>query len=680
MATANSTLNIAELDFDSIKYNFKQYLKGQEKFSDYDFDGSVISNVLDILAYNTHYNAYYLNMVANEMFLDTAVKRGSVISHAKLLNYVPTSAQAPNAKIDIKFNGTVSPTFTIPKYTKFYSTAIDNVNYSFVTLESVSITTANNSAQFYSVPIYQGQPVRYTFNVSLIQNPTLLFKIPDGDVDLSTLSVLVYQNQSSTTFDVYSLSSTHLTLNKDSQVYFVQESLDGYYEIYFGDGILGKTLVQDSVVVVEYLSTKATLSNGVAKFTLMDSIGTYSGVVITTAQAAIGGTDKESISSIKFNAPKAYTAQNRAVTKNDYIQLLENNSAIIPIEAVNVWGGEESVPPQYGKMFICIKPKGGYSITVSQKYRLINEVIKPFSIITVIPEIVDVDYTFIKIQANVMYDKSITSFTSTSLINLITLQIISFCNLTLNAFDSIFILPDLITSIKNSDKSIITSESLIQLQKRFLPIFGSNNTKNLAFETPIKKSSLTSEFFDFIDTNSSIIISDVKIEETPITFNIIESISIITSGAGYTESPTVTIYGDGSGATAVAEVINGTIKSITVLNQGSGYTQAVIIISGGGGSGATAVPLLSGNIGTLRSYYYLNGIKTILSNDIGTINYSSGNVSLTNFNPYAINNVFGYMSITITPESSIFYSTKDKIISLDILDNSAINVNVETKK
>jgi hypothetical protein len=679
MATANSSLNIAELDFDQIKYNFKQYLKGQDKFNDYDFEGSVISQVLDILAYNTHYNAYYLNMVANEMFLDTSVKRGSVISHAKLLNYTPSSPRAATAVINVKFNGTTSPNFTIPKYTKFYSHAIDNVNYPFVTLEEVTVTTVNNSAQFNGVKIYQGQPVRYTYQVNTIQNPSLTFTLPDSDVDTTTLSVLVYDSSQSTTFNKFELSTSHLLLDNTTQVYFLQESLDGKYQIYFGDGILGKTLTTGNVITVEYLTTKGSAPNGAYKFTLMDKIGTYSGTIIEATQVATGGLEKESISSIKYAAHKAYASQNRAVTKSDYLELLKRDNQIVPIQAVNVWGGEEMDHPQYGKMFICIKPVGGYSITASQKYRLINEYIKPFGVITVTPEIVDIDYTFIKIASNILFNKNQSIFDSVALKNLLKLSILSFCEKTLNTFDSSFILPDLITTIKNTDKSIITSESTISLQKRFLPIFNTTNSFTLDFSTAIKKGSLTSGFFDIVDLVSNNIIKNVLIEESPTTYNVIESIEIVTEGSGFTSVPTITIYGDGTGATAIAEVTNGKLTNIKVINPGKNYTQAVVAVSGGGGSGALLVPQFSGNVVTLRSFYYNNGIKIISQENIGEINYATGIVKINNFTPYQINNLLGYMSITIIPESTIFYSTKDKIITLDMMDDSAIVLNVQAK-
>ena len=677
MASANSSVNIAELDFDAIKNNFKDYLRGQDKFYDYDFESSVISTVLDLLAYNTHYNAYYLNMVANESFLDTAVKRSSTVSHAKLLNYTPSSRRAAKASLNIKFNGVSASDVNIPKYTKFYSQAIDNTNYPFVTLDAITTTTSNGVAQFYSIPVYQGQPVRYTFDVNMMQNPTSTFTIPDADVDTTTLTVLVYNNAQSTVFNKFELASSHLTLDNTTQVYFLQEALNGNFEIYFGDGVLGKALTTGNVITVEYLTTKGDASNGAYKFTLMDNVAGESNKIDAT-EVAYGGQERESIQSIKFSAPKAYASQNRAVTKSDYLELLKRDNPILPIQAVNVWGGEDMTPKQFGKMFICIKPNGGYSLSASQKYRLLNEYIKPFSVITITPEIVDVDYTFIKLSSNIYFDRNRSIFDAVQLSSLLKLSMLDFCNRTLNTFDSVFILPDLITTIKSIDASIITCESTVSLQKRFLPIFNTINTHTFKFESAIAKGSLDSDYFDYLDTNGNII-QNVRIEESPAVFNVIESIQIISGGSGYTSIPSITIYGDGTGAIATAEVVNGVITAVTITTAGLNYTQAVVVVSGGGGTGASLIPILSGNIIKLRAYYYINNVKTILLDDVGTINYSTGVVSLSKFNPYNINNLLGQFSITVTPESTIISSTQDKIITLDIMDNTSITINIKPK-
>lgn len=677
MASANSSVNIAELDFDAIKNNFKDYLRGQDKFFDYDFESSVISTVLDLLAYNTHYNAYYLNMVANESFLDTAIKRSSTVSHAKLLNYTPSSRRAAKALLNIKFNNVTTSEVIIPKYTKFYSQAIDNTNYSFVTLDAITTTANNGVAQFYNIPIYQGQPVRYTFDVNTMQNPTSMYTIPDSDVDTTTLTVLVYDNTQSTVFNKFELASSYLTLNNTTQVYFLQEALNGNFEIYFGDGVLGKALTTGNVITIEYLTTKGDVSNGAYKFILMDNIAGESNKIDVTEVAA-NGQERESIQSIKFSAPKAYASQNRAVSKSDYLELLKRDNPILPISAVNVWGGEDITPPQYGKLFICIKPNNGYNLTATQKYRLINEFIKPYSIITIIPEIVDVDYTFVKILTNIYFDGNKSIFDSVQLASIIKLSILDFANKTLNAFDSTFVLPDLITSIKDTDVSIITCDSTISLQKKILPIVKNINSAKLNFETPLKKGTLDSDYFGYLDTAGNVI-TNVKIEEFPTVYNTVESIQIISGGSGYTSTPTITIYGDGTGAIATAEVISGTIKSVKIVSNGQNYTQAIAVVTGGGGIGASIIPILSGDTIPLRTYYYNNGIKTILQTNIGNINYSTGTVTLENFNPYYINTGLGEFSITVTPESTLFSSTRDKMLTLDIMDNSSITINIKSK-
>jgi hypothetical protein len=309
---------------------------------------------------------------------------------------------------------------------------------------------------------------------------------------------------------------------------------------------------------------------------------------------------------------------------------------------------------------------------------LINEYIKPFSIITAIPEIVDVDYTFIRINTNVFFDKQKSIYDPYQILSLIKLSIMDFCNTSLNTFDSVFILADLITKIKNTDAAIITSESTISLEKRFIPIFGTDNSYTFNFEVPLKKGTLDSGYFDCIALNGSLY-ENAKIEESPSVFNTLESIQIINGGSGFSSIPTITIYGDGTGATATADVTNSTITSVNITSAGLNYTQAVVVVSGGGGTGAVIVPNLTGNTVKLRSYYYVNNVKTVIQDNIGQINYSKGTVTLNNFNAYNINNLLGYFPIMVTPESTIFSSTKDKIITLDIMDDTSIITNIQSK-
>ena len=678
--TANTNIDISNLDFDSIKSAFKNYLKAQPTFTDYNFEGSGLSTLLNILAYNTHYNAYYLNTIANEMFLDSSVKRSSVISHAKLLNYTPKSIVASKALINIKVSG-ISDTssLTIPKNTLFYSESIDSVNYSFITTEDYTASVVNNIANFYNISIIQGTKTTYSYNVN--ENVSQTYKIPDKNIDTSTIKVYVKENSGSTNVEPYNKATDILMLNDTSLVYFLQEALDEYYEIYFGDGILGKSLTSGNIILVEYISTKGIDAVGASKFTLMNSLGNYN-VVVTTVDNATGASAKESIESIKYNAPKTYSSHGRAVTKDDYINILENSTAIINIESVNVWGGEDNIPPSLGKLFIAIKPSGGYSITASQKDRLIHDVIKPISVVSVQPEIVDVDYTYIKLNLDLVIDKSKTLLPFSTIAINTKNTLLNIASIELNKFNSVFILPDFIYEAKQSNKSIVSIDYKLYISKKVTPILNSANILELNFNTPLKKNFekgvLTSTAFSYVEPSSGYIYNGVKLEAIPLIFNTIESIQVSNSGSGYSSIPTITIYGDGKGAEATVEIVNNRVKSITVINSGSGYTQAIAIITGGGGKGATALINLSGNIIKLRSYYYTNNIKTILQDEVGYINTLNGFISITNFTPYDIDNPLGIFEIIVEPDTTIIKSERDKIITIDNLDTSSISINTRT--
>jgi len=400
MATANSGLQITNLDFGSIKSSLKTFLGQQDTLKDYNFDASALSVLVDLLAYNTQYNAYYLNMVANEMFLDSSVQRNSVVSHAKLLNYTPRSAVASKASIKLQVNQVGTSTLTLPKFTPFISEAIDGINYTFITKDATTVNVSANTAVFNDVEIIEGQAATASYTVNTTSNPKLLFTISDANIDTSTLVVSVQDSSTSLVYNTYTRATDYVALTPTSKVYFLQEGMNGNYEIYFGDGILGATLIDGNVVNISYVSTSGTSAFGANSFSIMSSVGGYSNTVISPITSAFAGADKESITSIKYTAPKAYAAQGRAVTKEDYIYLIQNNSTNLPIESVSVWGGEENTPPVYGQIFCAVKPSGGLTLTPSQKEKLVTEVIKPISVLTVVPTIVDPDFTFVNITTN----------------------------------------------------------------------------------------------------------------------------------------------------------------------------------------------------------------------------------------------------------------------------------------
>lgn len=689
MAGENSNIQVTDLDFNLIKTNLKKYLQSQTTLQDYNYEGSALSTLLDVLAYNTQYQAYYLNMIAGEMFLDSALQRASVVSHAKLLNYTPQSAAAPRAEISLVMSNVNDSSLTLPKFTSFLSEALDGVSYKFVTVNSVTENTnlANNTVTYSNLVIKQGEPVTLSFIYDSGANPTAIFELPDTNVDTATITVSVQQSGGNNTTQVFTLVNDYLSLNNTTTAYFLQEGNNGFYQIYFGDGILGKALIDGNIITVSYIITSGTFSSGANNFVLMDTIAGYSNGVVTPLSGATQGSEKETIESIKYTAPKSYAAQGRAVTKEDYIYLIQNNAGVFPIDAVNVWGGEENTPPVYGAIFIAIKPSGGFVLTQTQKSIIEQKIIKPISVLTVRPRIVDVDYTFLVINSNILYEPKLTSLTSSQLQTQVVSAIQNFAKNTLNTFNSTFKLSSLISAVQSVSGSFVTNDASIILQKRIFPSLNSSSTYTMRFGTSLKKdifgkSVSVTPTFQVIDRNNNNIVRDaVYLEETPSPTTTVESILIINPGFGYTSTPIVTILGDGMGATAKATVINGQVNNITITSPGTNYTQAIVQITSTDGNGvlASGVVMLSGNKGTLRTYYFLDGVKRILNSNAGTVNYEEGIVSLVDFNPSAINNPLGILSIQAVPTSTIIFSSRDKIVALDNTDPNAINVNIIAK-
>jgi len=690
MAGANSNFNITELDFNSIKTSLKNYMKDNGVLQDYDYEGSAISTLLDVLTYNTQYNAYYLNMVANEMFMDTALQRNSVVSQAKLLNYVPTSAIAPSATINLRVNEVTDASLTLPKYTNFLSESIDGVNYNFVNTDSETVNVVNGVAQFNDITLKQGQATTYAFTVNKTDNPKSLFKLPEIGIDTTTLLVAVQESTSNNYITTYSLSSDYLTLNNNSLVYFLQEGMNGYYEIYFGNNVLGKSLNNGNIVRVSYVVTKGTGSTGANNFVIMGTVGGYGNTVISPITSSTQGAVKESIDSIKFQAPKAYAAQGRAVTKDDYITAIQQNNLGYSFDAVNVWGGQLNDPPVYGRVFVCMKPTGAYTITENQKLKLITDVLKPISIMTVEPTIVDPDYTYVQITANVLYDPKKTTSTATQIKAAVRSVINNYAKTTLNTFNSTFKSSDFNNRINATDSSIITNEISIKLQKKFFPNLSTPTTYKLYYGAPLKKGMFLSGILSSPTVvfrnplNLAETIQGLYIEEVPSSTGGVESITVTNPGFGYQYSPTVTILGDGTGATAQATIVNGVIRKIKVVTPGTGYTSAILKITNSSGDttgllGAGTVTL-DGRYGTLRTYFNdtLN-VKTIFDGNIGTVDYNEGIITLNAFAPLTVDNPLGQLTMTASPTTTIVSSSYNRIITVDEFDPQSIVVNVTAK-
>ena len=687
MATANTSLRVTELDFLSIRNNLKTFMQSQNQFQDFDFEGSGMAVLLDILSYNTHYMGYYLNMVGNEMFLDTAQLRASVLSHAKNLNYVPQSQKGALVKADILVTPTITEdqvtnVITLDKYTKFLGQDIDGINYQFIAINSNTAVKNAGAFSFNNIYLRQGEitTIQYLMDPT---NNTRRFTIPSANVDTETITVTVQESSSNTTTIEYNLAEDITELKSNTAAYFLEEADDQTYTFYFGDDVIGKKPKSGNIIICNYLDTVGSIANNISKFYLSDAIGGLytNNVNITAANSSYGGTDKETINQVKFRAPYFYTTQNRAVTTKDYETILTkdyNN-----IDAVSVWGGEDNIPVVYGKVYMSFKTKGNYKLTNYEKDQIKTDIVKRRNVLTVTPEIVDPDYTYILVKGQVNYNSTLSSLSANEILTYVKAAISDYVDAELNQFTSSFRKSKLQAYIENSEKSITGSDLTIYVQKR-VPLTLRNSAYDINFNLPLQKSDYNNRLYttpeiQTFDINGTS--RNIFFEETPRSATGIDEITILNGGSGYFSSPTVTITGDGTDAIAEAVVNAGIITKIKITNRGINYTYANITITpNGSGSGATAIARLEAKAGTLRSYYFKSdGTKAIFNTDAGTIDYETGATYLNSFvsstgtpvNRYYDTDVF---TVNIPSEKDIILSLRNRILTIDENDPLAIQI------
>ena len=673
---SQNRLQITELDFDTIKTNLKSFLKQQTEFQDYDFEGSGLNVLVNLLAYNTHYNAYYLNMVANESFLDTALLRDSVVSHAKTLGYIPHSKTASTAVINLTIdsgNSTLD-TLTIPKGYVFNSDLIDKRIFNFVVMDENTVTKSNTSYHFENLNIKEGELTTYTYTYDEASNPKSVFLLPDADIDTSTITVIVKPSASNTTSTVYNKVTDILDVTAASEVFYLQESKGGKYQIYFGDGTVGKKLDDGSVVALTYLLTNGDLANKATGFAQTSAIGGYSTSTIEVLSVAAGGSDRETVEEIKTASPLQFATQNRLVTTKDYESYIKKNYP--NIDSLSVWGGEDEIPPVYGKVLISLKPKANYYITEIEKTRILNEIIKPKSIVSVSAEIRDAEFLFILLNTTVKYDSKRTTLSEAILKSSIRNAIISYRDTNLNKFGSIFALSKLQDSIDSiSLNGIIGSETVIRLQRRFQPEIGLTSNYNINFGVPLRRGTITNKMTstEFVTVDNVGTSRTAILEEIPQSSTGISSIEIFNAGYNYVTAPTVTITGDGIGATAEATILNGRISEIKMTNRGVDYSRAVVTITGGSGFGATASAVINSRRGTIRTIYFdSNANRQIINPAVGVINYDSGLIEINDLKVLAVAASDGLIRLSLETESAIIDSNKQTILTIDETDTTSI--------
>ena len=459
---ANKKINIAELDFDAIKANLKEFLKGQSEFQDYDFEGSGLSVLLDILAYNTHYNALYDNLAVNELFLDSAVKRNSVVSLAKTLGYTPRSAKCATAQVNIQITSvTEGPSVAIiPAFSPF-TTTIDGKSYTFYNRSPLSATGPATVYQINNATITQGEYLTYRFTVS--ENGRYI--IPNANVDLETLRVRVQENAQSSDFQTYTASTSLVEADSASRVYWVKEIDDGLYELVFGNGVIGTALVPGNVINIDYFVSGLDAPNGARVFQYAGNPaidGAVTNVFVVTP--ASGGAEPEDVESIKFNAPRMYAAQNRAVTTDDYKTIIYNSFA--EAKSVAVWGGEDNNPPVYGKTYICVKPKSATKLTNQQKSDIVNTILSSKNVVSVTPEVLDPEYLNIALNVTVYYNPRNTIRTAEEIENLVRDTIFKYDDSDLQRFDGVYRHSKLSRLIDTCEPSILNNNTTVLIRRK----------------------------------------------------------------------------------------------------------------------------------------------------------------------------------------------------------------------
>jgi hypothetical protein len=480
MSNHSNKLLVSDLDFDLIKSNLKNFLQSQSQFQDYDFEGSSLSVLLDILSYNTHYLSYLANMATNELYLDSADIRSNIVSLAKMIGYTPSSPRAPMANITVRLNNATGTSVTMSKGTVF-TTNVNDVSYQYVTNSDFTTIPINGVYEFSNITVYEGTLVTFKYTVDS-SDVDQKFIIPSSNADTSTLKVSVQNSSADTTTSTYALAGGYNGVTSTSKVYFIQEGQDNKYEVYFGDEINGAALNDGNIVILQYIVTNKDISNGASSFSLSGNIGGFSNVSITTNSASQGGADGETNQSIRHNAPLQYAAQERAVTTTDYETLVQ--SLYPNALSVSAWGGEDDETPRYGIVKIAIKPASGSTLTETTKQSIIDS-LKPYNVASVSPQIVDPETTSVLLTSTIKYDAKATTKSSDTLRSEIVTAITNYNTTTLQKFDAVFRYSKLTGLIDDTDTSILSNITTVKVRKSFTPTISSSTRYDIYFRNAL---------------------------------------------------------------------------------------------------------------------------------------------------------------------------------------------------
>ena len=495
-----TNLKVTELDFPDIKQNLKNYLKQQSEFNDYDFDGSGLSVLLDVLAYNTHYNALNAHYSLNEAFLDSAQIRGNVVTRAKLLGYVPRSILSPRAQVNLVVDvssevGTKPSVLSLPRGTKL-NTVIEGEEFQYVVLETQQANLVGNTYTFSNVVITEGTIRTLKYRVDNdIENQK--FQLSDFNADSSTLRVRVQANEESSSYDIYTKFESLKNVDSTSKIYYIQENASGYYEIFFGDGVTGFKPSNNNIVTLDYVITEGAESNGANVFSMVDNISGYSNIAVTTAVKAAGGAEAETLESIRFNAPLTFTTQNRAVTSDDYAAIIKKEFS--NIDSISTWGGEDNDPPDYGRVYIAIKPLLSETLTTAEKTDITGAILKGKNVVSITPQIVDPNFTYLELDTFFKYNPNLTDRSSVELQSVVRDTISDYNFNNLNKFDGVFRHSQLTRAIDSADPSILNTVVRPRMFQYITPTVDTNNVvelqnHTLTFVAPFYQSGSSTDF------------------------------------------------------------------------------------------------------------------------------------------------------------------------------------------
>lgn len=491
--TTNNRIKVSDLDYNQIRENLKTFMRGQSQFSDYDFEGSALSTMIDLLAYNTHYNALYTNLAINEMFLDSASKRSSVVSIANNFGYTPESCLASRAKLNLTVTIPVSTVNApqikyIPKLSSF-TTTIDKVPYTFYTLQDYSAERNGLTYSFSGIEIFEGTPQTLLF---VCTEPQQKFILNNPNIDISTLSITVQPTGEKPDYEKFERAMDVLQLTATSKVYYVKELDNGTYQISFGSNDLGMPIETGNIITAQYMITNKAAGNGAKIFTYTGT-GLGGSIAIEVTANSYGGREAETVDQIRSNVSHSFFNQNRAVTTGDYTALLKK---LYPnLDSISVWGGEDNDPPQYGKVFLSLKPSNGPYLTPPEKSYITESLLKTRNVVSITPEIVDPSYLDLEINTTVYYNKNKTTRSMDELKNATLATIQNYRDTNLRKFDGVFRMSKFSAAIDATDQAILSNITTFKIWSEVIPKYNVAAEYRLNIVNPIYSENVPEEAF-----------------------------------------------------------------------------------------------------------------------------------------------------------------------------------------